>query len=121
MEIISTPIHSIVKDEISSISIGFDNKNPNLFALQIFMKNGNAITTLFATKLLFIEFMKKGIEKDWCSEYKVFDMEVYAQNIVKKAGEELDVVYDFNSVDSLIISINERKKKNDVRQKHEQA
>lgn len=105
-------MHTFVKSNISSFSVAFDDQNPNLFALQIYMKNGQSITPLYATKREFIEFMKKGIEKNWNTKYETFDMQIYAQNVVKKMQElKLDkgLFYNFDSISSMMIEINKSK------------
>ena len=106
MNIFSTPVHTIPKDKVLSISFAADDKNPHLCALQFHLITGITITPIFASRQELLKLLKKHISERWNDE-RVFDFEVELVTLEEKAKEFYDkpIFYNFISEEQLISDV----------------
>ena len=98
MNIMITPLHTIPKDKILSISIGFDDKNPRLCALIVNFINTQSLAVLYTTRSILLEKIKAAIDKNWESN-EIFDLPAEVLKIYEEIKGDLNgpLFYDFIS------------------------
>lgn len=99
---ISTPYHTIPKDKILSLSVGTDDKNPDLCALMAHMINGQAIMFIAASHISIIHDLKKAIEKNWENNFHVDEVIHDIVGNVKEKNQHRPIVYSFISEGHLL-------------------
>jgi len=108
---ISTPYHTIPKDKILSISVGTDDKNPDLCALMAHMINGQSIMFLAASHISIVHDLKRIIEEHWEQHIFVDQFLPTIVNNVKEKNQNRPIVYSYISEDHLVHLYEKEKKR----------